>query len=130
MVTGGLMRRLMWLTTAVALATVALVVPAAATTVTPASAGTTTTRASVVSFWLAPPNTAVAPTGGMMAAPGDSIKITGGGIVTAGRAVHAGGGFVHYNANGTVHCRGWWTATAVTGWTDFGGRQHGRHGGA
>lgn len=115
------MRRLMRLIIAVALVTVTLVVPAAA--------ATATTRVSAVSFRLAPPNTAVAPTGGMMAAPGDSIRITGGGIVTAGRAVHAGGGFVHYNADGTVHCRGWWKATAVTGWSDFGGRRHGRHGG-
>src|SRR5512135_3599799 len=124
------MQRLRLLITAVALATVALVVPAAAATATTrASATTATTRASVVAFRLAPPNIAVAPTKGMMAASGDSIRVTGGGIVTAGRAVDARGGFVHYNADGTVHCRGWWKATAVTGWTDFGGRRHGRHGG-
>ena len=39
---------------------------------------------------------------------------------------------MHHNADGTVHCRGCWKATAVIGWTDFGGghARHGRHGGA
>src|SRR5512135_3824743 len=118
------MRRLIM---AVALVTVTLVVPTAPATATaPARA-----RASVVSFRLAPPNTAVAPTRGKMATAGDSIRVTGGGTVTVGGPVDAKGGFVHYNADGTVHCRGWWKATAVTGWTDFGGGngRHGRHGG-
>src|SRR5512135_327678 len=119
------MRRLIM---AVALVTVVLVVPTAPVTATaPAKA-----RASVVSFRLAPPNTAVAPTRGKMATAGDSIRVTGGGTVTVGGPVDAKGGFVHYNADGTVHCKGWWKATGVTGWTDFGGsqnRRHGRHGG-
>jgi hypothetical protein len=124
------MRPLIRLITTVVLATVTLVVPAvAAPATTGANATTPTTRANVVAFQLAPPNTAVAPTEGMMAAPGDSIQVTGGGIVTSEGAVAAGGGFVHYNANGAVHCQGWWKATAVTGWTDFGGTQDGRHGG-
>ncbi len=133
MLAGGLMRQLsqlIRLIPAVALLSLTLMAPAAAATApTRARTVTASARASVVSFWLAPPNTAVAPARGMMAAPGDWIKVTGGGTVTVGGAARAQGRFVHYNADGTVHCRGWWKATAVTGWTGFGGGRHGRHGG-
>ncbi len=100
-------------------------IPAAASTQVTAK-----TRGPVVSFRLTPPNTATSPDGGMMAAPGDRIRISGGGIFDpATRAVHAGGRFTHYTADGTVHCAGTWKATELTGWTDFGGRRQGRHGG-
>ena len=65
-----------------------------------------------------------------MASPGDWIAVTGhGSFSPASGAVHATGAFVHHNADGTVHCRGTWTATALTGWTDFSGDREGRHGG-
>src|SRR6266542_3711791 len=48
---------------------------------------------------------------------------------TTTATAHAGGDFVHHNADGTVHCRGTWTATALTGWTDFGASRDGKHGG-
>jgi len=43
--------------------------------------------------------------------------------------VAASGTFVHYRADGTAHCKGTWRATALTGWTDFGGNHDGEHGG-
>jgi hypothetical protein len=93
--------------------------------VSPATAATTAQRPAahktVVAFRLAPPNTAVSPDGGMMAAPGDRIKVDGGGsFVPATAKVWAGGRFTHYGADGTVHCTGTWKATKLTGWTDFG----------
>src|SRR4051794_10747802 len=106
------MRPLIRLITTVVLVTVTLLVPAGAAPATTGANATMTTRASVVAFRLAPPNTALAPTKGMMAAPGDSIRVTGGGFVTSGGAVAAGGRFVHYNADGAVHCRGRWKARA------------------
>jgi hypothetical protein len=112
---------------AMTLMTIAVLVPP-----TVAAAGTTSTAAphTVLAFALVTPNTAVADRGGMMAAPGDWIAVTGGGIFTpATGAVHAGGGFVHHSADGTVHCEGTWTATALTGWTSFGVSREGRHGG-
>jgi hypothetical protein len=82
------------------------------------------------SFALVTPNTAVAPIAGMMASPGDSIRVTGAGwFDPKTKTVHAGGAFIHDNADGTVHCRGTWKATALTGWTDFGARGGYRHGG-
>jgi len=36
---------------------------------------------------------------------------------------------VHHAADGSVHCRGIWAATALTGWRDFGPAGPGRHGG-
>ena len=80
-------------------------------------------------FRLLSANTAVSPAGGTMAAPGDWIAVTGGGTFTpATGAVRAGGGFTHYRADGTVHCQGTWSATALTGWTDLGGRNGHRAG--
>ena len=121
------MRRMLTLIVGTALMILALLPPATAE-----AAGTTTATSqhSIFVFALITPNTAVAPSGGMMTAPGDWIEVTGGGAFTPMTAtVHAGGGFVHHNANGTVHCRGTWTATALTGWTDFGASRNGRHGG-
>jgi hypothetical protein len=84
----------------------------------------------VVSFWLRPGAVATAPAGGMMAEPGDRMVVTGGGLAQLDTgAVHAGGIFVHYRADGTVHCRGTWQATDLTGWTDFGAAPHHRRGG-
>ncbi|HEX6471498.1 MAG TPA: hypothetical protein VF069_20520 [Streptosporangiaceae bacterium] len=100
----------------------ALAAPAtAATPAAPATPATATGHGAVVSFRLAPPNTAVSPDGGTMAAPGDWIKVGGGGsFEPATGSVRAGGTFTHYSADGTVHCAGTWRATQVTGWTDFG----------
>jgi hypothetical protein len=97
-----------------------------------AAAGATvpTGEGTVFSFALRPPNVAVAPSAGTMAAPGDWIRVTGHGTVNpATRVVRAGGTFVHRNADGTVHCRGTWTATALTGWTDFSDARSRVHGG-
>jgi hypothetical protein len=100
---------------------------------TPASAAAATTahpRDTYFAFVLLTPNTAVTQNGGMMAQPGDWIQVTGGGTFNPGTGgVHAGGGFVHHNADGTVHCEGTWKATALTGWTDFGASRRGLHGG-
>lgn len=53
------------------------------------------------SFVLAPADTAVAPTGGMMASPGDWIKLTGSGTFDPGdKTVSAHGTFAHFNAAG------------------------------
>jgi hypothetical protein len=114
------MRRSIPLVPAVAMAALfALAAPAT-------SATTTTDHGTAVEFRLAPPNTAVSPDGGTMAAPGDSIKVGGGGtFVPATGWVRAGGTFTHYSADGTVHCTGTWQANELTGWTDFG---HGRGG--
>lgn len=99
----------------------------------PASAATATTarpRDTSFAFVLLTPNTAVAQGGGMMAQPGDWIQVTGGGAFNPDTgSMQAGGGFVHHNADGTVHCAGTWRATALTGWTDFGASRRGLHGG-
>jgi hypothetical protein len=82
------------------------------------------------SFALVTPNTALAPTAGTMAGAGDRIRVTGGGWFDPRTGtVYAGGTFTHLKADGTVHCRGVWKATALTGWTDFGTVRGHRHGG-
>lgn len=112
-----------WLLALVVGALMAVAVPAAGAT---AQATSTTPY----SFELATPNTAVAPTAGMMAMAGDWIRLTGGGeFDPVAGTVGASGTFVHYNADGTVHCKGTWKATALSGWTDFGGNADGEHGG-
>ncbi len=78
---------------------------------------------TVYAFALVTPNVASSPAGGAMAAAGDWISVTGGGTVDpATGAVHAGGGFVHHRADGTVHCLGTWTATALAGASGLGTR--------
>jgi len=47
----------------------------------------------------------------------------------AARTVTAKGSFVHYSASGTVICKGTWTATAFTSFTDFGTNDQGLEGG-
>lgn len=121
------MRRTLGLITGFALIVLALLAPSGA-----ASAATTAaaTRGTILAFALTASNTTVAPSGGMMAEAGDWIQVTGGGTVTpATRRVSAGGAFVHYDADGTVHCSGTWTASTLTGWTDFGAAANGEHGG-
>jgi hypothetical protein len=121
------MRRTLTLLAGTALVLLALVVPGTA-----AQAADTDhhTAPPTFAFTLLTPNTATAPQAGSMAAAGDWIAITGHGSFTpATGAVRASGVFVHHNADGTVHCLGTWTATALTGWTDFGGAREGRHGG-
>lgn len=120
------MRRLSTVLAGTVMMLLALLTPAgAAAAATTAHAGD-----SSFAFALITPNTAVAPNGGMMAGPGDWIQVTGGGTFNPGTGgVHAGGGFVHHNADGTVHCEGTWKATALTGWTDFGAGRHRLHGG-
>jgi hypothetical protein len=117
------MRRVMIMVAATGLAVFALVLPASAVA---AHAGT----AQRLGFALTTPNTAVAARDGMMAMAGDRITVTGGGsfVPTTG-SVRAGGSFVHYRADGTVHCRGTWTATELTGWVDLTPTSRGRHGG-
>lgn len=120
------MRRTLTLIGGTALMVLALLLPVSAAA---ATAGATT-KDTGFSFALVTPNTAVAPSGGMMAAPGDWIEVTGGGaFAPRSSTVHAGGAFVHHNGDGSVHCRGVWVATALTGWTDFGPAGGGRHGG-
>ena len=119
------MRRTLALIGGTAVMMVALLVPASA-----ASAASSARQARVFSFTLVTPNTAVAQIGGLMSAPGDWIVVTGGGRFSpATGTVHAGGGFVHHNVDGTVNCRGTWSATALTGWTDFGAARSPTHGG-
>jgi hypothetical protein len=121
------MRRTLTLIGGATLMAMALLASASAAAAATTSA---TTDSTTVSFALVTPNTAVAPSGGLMAAPGDWIQVTGGGTFTPTTAtVRAAGTFVHHNADGSVHCRGTWTATALTGWTDFGATGNGRHGG-
>ncbi|MGH3734473.1 MAG: hypothetical protein ACRDT6_02450 [Micromonosporaceae bacterium] len=111
------MRVLLRLTAVLALVILGWAPPAAASTAT-------------LTFGLASPNTATAPYGHHMAAAGDWIRATGGGSFDAATGdVSASGSFVHYRADGTVHCKGVWRATALTGWTDFGSDRYGRHGG-
>lgn len=120
------MRRLTTALAGTVLMVLALLAPAGA------AAAATTGRAGDTSFVFAliTPNTAVAPGAGMMAMPGDWIQVTGGGTFNPDTgSVHAGGGFVHHNADGTVHCTGTWKATALTGWTDFGAGRNRLHGG-
>jgi hypothetical protein len=81
-------------------------------------------------FVLAPPNTALSPSGGTMGAPGDSIKVTGlGTFDPAAGTVTADGRFVHYSAAGAVVCQGTWKATGFTTFTSFGVNSRGEAGG-
>jgi hypothetical protein len=109
----------------------ATAVTALATTLSlgaPAIAATTTT-ASVYSFDLTTPNTALSPDGGTMAAPGDSISVTGSGTFNpAAKTVRAKGTFVHYRSDGTVMSQRTWKATGFTGFTDFGTDGQGQEG--
>ncbi len=85
------------------------------------------------SFSLAGTNVSVASgiTGSdMMASPGDSIRVTGAGTFDPRAAtVKAKGKFVHLNVDGTVHCKGTWVATSLTGWSSFGVDENGEEGG-
>lgn len=121
------MRRTLSLITLMALMVLAPLAPspaASAATVVP------TAQDTRLAFALTTPNTAVAPSGGMMAAPGDWIQVTGGGtFAPATRTVNAAGAFVHYTAGGAVHCRGTWTASTFTGWIDVGTAKNGEHAG-
>jgi hypothetical protein len=121
------MRRTLTLIAGTALVGLALVLPATAAQAANADRGT---RPPVLTFTLVTPNTAGAPLAGPMASPGDWIAVTGHGTFspTTG-AVHAAGTFTHHHADGTLACRGTWTATALTGWIDFGAGRGGRHGG-
>jgi hypothetical protein len=81
-------------------------------------------------FVLTGANTASATMSDDMTAPGDWISVRGGGVFDpAAGTVTAGGTFVHYTADGAVHCRGTWQATALTGFTAFGPARSGRTGG-
>lgn len=112
------MQRLLRLLTITTLALFATFASAGTAT---AAADTGARTATSFAFALLTPNTASSPSGGMMAQPGDWISVTGGGTFQpAAGTVHAGGSFVHHRADGTVHCQGTWTATALTGWTDLG----------
>jgi hypothetical protein len=96
----------------------------------PATAASGSSTGTVYTFALVGPNTTVAPADSMMALRGDWITLTGGGtFLPAVSTVQASGAFVHYRQDGTVHCKGRWRATELTGWTDFGGSTAGRHGG-
>ncbi len=108
-------RRLAVLTTlGMALLSLALAVPAAA--------GSTT-----YTFTLMGPNTALAPSGPHA---GDTIRVTGSGTFEpAAGTIVASGSFTHVNADGTVHERGTWQASGLTGFTGFGGPSPGRQGG-
>ena len=121
------MRRIPTLICGIALMLLAFALPATAAQ----AAGTGRDAGPpILTFTLLSPNTATAPQAGPMASPGDWIAVTGhGSFSPASGAVHATGAFVHHNADGTVHCRGTWRATALTGWTDFSGDREGRHGG-
>ncbi|SRR6266568_75377 len=89
-----------------------------------------TTPDSVYSFALAPPNTAVSPSGGTMAAPGDWIRVKGSGTFDpAAGTLAAKGSFVHYSSTGTVVCKGTWKATGFTSFTGFGTNDQGEEGG-
>jgi hypothetical protein len=91
---------------------------------------TGTTPDSVYSFVLAPPNTAVSPSGGTMSAAGDWIRVKGSGrFDPATHTVAAGGWFVHYSSTGAVLCKGTWKATGFTSFTGFGGSARGDEGG-
>jgi hypothetical protein len=95
----------------------------------PALAATPTTHA-VYSFDLTSGNTATAPVASMMAAPGDSIRVKGSGTFDPiARTVRASGKFVHYAADGSVHCQGTWKATGFTSFVDFGVNSDGQEGG-
>ena len=121
------MRRIPLLCGATALMILALLLPASTADATTAGA---TKKDTAFAFALVTPNTAVAPDAGTMAAPGDWIQVSGGGTFDPTTAtVHAAGTFVHHSADGGVRCRGTWTATALTGWTDFGAARTSRHGG-
>jgi hypothetical protein len=74
--------------------------------------------------------TATAPAGGMMAGPGDWVRVKGSGrFDTIARTVEAGGAFIHYAADGTVHCQGTWQTTDLTSFVDFGANTDGKQGG-
>ena len=95
----------------------------------PALAATPTTH-TIYSFDLASGDTATAPVAGAMAAPGDSIRVKGSGTFDpVARTVKASGKFVHYAADGSVHCQGTWKATDFTSFVDFGVNSDGQEGG-
>jgi hypothetical protein len=74
--------------------------------------------------------TATAPAGDMMAASGDWVRVKGSGrFDPIARTVEADGTFVHYAANGSVHCQGTWKATGFTSFVDFGANSDGKQGG-
>lgn len=82
------------------------------------------------SFVLAPANTAVSPSGGVMASPGDWISVKGSGTFDpSAKTVAAQGTFVHYNSADIVVCMGTWVATGFTSFTYFGADKQGHTGG-
>jgi len=110
--------------------TLAGVAVVGAMSLAPAAMAATSTHATGYFFVLAPPNTAVSPSSGVMAAPGDLIKVTGwGAFDPAAGTVTAGGRFVHYSATGAVVCQGTWKATGFTSFTSFGVNNRGEAGG-
>lgn len=111
------------ITLAIAVGAFALVVGS------PAFAATPTTH-TVYSFDLGSGDTATAPVAGMMAAPGDWIRVKGSGTFDpVAHTVKASGKFVHYAADGSVHCQGTWKATDFTNFVDFGVNSDGQEGG-
>jgi hypothetical protein len=73
---------------------------------------------------------ATAPAAGMMAGPGDWVRVKGSGrFDPIARTVGAGGTFIHFAADGTVHCHGTWKATDLTSFVDFGANTDGKQGG-
>lgn len=88
------------------------------------------TSDSVYSFDLGKGDTAVSPSGGMMASPGDWIIVKGSGTFDpAAKTVQAKGSFVHYDSTGAVACQGTWKATGFTSFEDFGANDQGEEGG-
>lgn len=82
------------------------------------------------SFRLKGANTAVAPVDGEHCKAGDWIALTGSGeFDPVAGTIEAEGTFKHYNADGTLHERGTWEATAFVSFVDFGGPKASRHGG-
>lgn len=105
------------------------VVAAAMAVASPALASGTT-QGAYYSFVLAPPNTAVSPSGGAMSSPGDWISVKGSGTFDpVAETVAAQGTFVHYNSAGVVVCKGTWKATGITSFTYFGTNEQGQSGG-
>ena len=83
-----------------------------------------TAQASVYSFNLGPPNTAVNP------GNSQTIRLVGGGVFdTSLRSVLATGDFQIKNAQGTVISRGTWAATAFNSFDSQGGLSPGLQGG-
>jgi hypothetical protein len=84
----------------------------------------------VYAFALTSWNTALATGSDTMTSPGDTISVKGAGVFdTAAGTVTAGGKFVHYAADGTVHCQGTWKATSFTSFVDLGAGRFGQQGG-